>query len=101
MANFKKKSDKDVVETLIEEVEVEKEEPVEILLDEKDEVPPVEDITVEKPVDNKPSKKYTVKVKQYTRVFIGQWFTFEPNKVYRVDENVKSKLQNAGLLLPL
>lgn len=97
MANFKKKSDKDVVETLIEEVEAQPE----IVLDEQDEIKPEETITVEKPVDNKPAKKYTIKVKEYTRVFIGQWFTFEPNRIYRVDENVKSKLQNAGLLLPL
>ena len=98
MANFKKKTDKDVVEDLMEEV---KQEQPEIVLDDNDEIEPEESITVEKPVDNKPTKKYTIKVKQYTRVFIGQWYTFELKRVYRVDENVKSKLQNAGLLLPL
>ena len=97
MANFKKKSDKDVVENLMEEV---KQEQPEIVLDEN-EIESEEPITIEKPIDNKPTKKYTIKVKQYTRVFIGQWYTFEPKRVYRVDENVKSKLQNAGLLLPL
>ena len=83
MANFKKKSDKDVVENLMEDV---KQEQPEIVLDDKDEIESEEPITIEK---------------QYTRVFIGQWYTFEPKRVYRVDENVKSKLQNAGLLLPL
>ena len=98
MANFKKKSDKDVVENLMGDV---KQEQPEIVLDDKDEIESEEPITIEKPIDNKPAKKYTIKVKQYTRVFIGQWYTFEPKRVYRVDENVKSKLQNAGLLLPL
>lgn len=96
MANFKKKSDKDAVENLMEDVKQEQ-----IVLDDKDEIESEEPITIEKPIDNKPAKKYTIKVKQYTRVFIGQWYTFEPKRVYRVDENVKSKLQNAGLLLPL
>lgn len=99
MANFKKKSDKDVVETLLEDVV--QEEQAEIVLNETDEIKPEETITVEKPVDNKPTKKHTIKVKQYTRVFIGEWYTFEPNKIYRVEENVKAKLQSAGLLLPL
>ena len=72
---------------------------VEVKMEEVKEEEP--EIKVEKPVNNKPSKLYTIKVKQYTRVFIGEWYTFEPNKVYRVEEHIKSKLQNAGLLAPV
>ena len=82
------------VEEVVQEPQVEMVEVVE----EKVEEP---EITVEKPVDNKPAKVHTIKVKQYTRVFIGEWYTFEPNKVYRVEVHVKDKLQNAGLLAPV
>ena len=69
---------------------------------EMEEIVPMEEIKVEKPVNNKPAKKlHTIKVKQYTRVFIGEWYTFEPNKVYRVEGHVKDKLFNAGLLAPV
>ena len=74
-------------------------EPIEAV--EIEEVPVEEEITVEKPVNNKPAKLHTIKVKQYTRVFIGEWYTFEPNKVYRVEGHVKDKLYNAGLLAPV
>lgn len=75
-------------------------EPIEAV--EIEEVVPVEEeITVEKPVNNKPAKLHTIKVKQYTRVFIGEWYTFEPNKVYRVEGHVKAKLNSAGLLAPV
>lgn len=87
-----KKTDKiDEVIEPIETIEIEEVVPVE----EK------EEITVEKPVNNKPSKLYTIKVNQYTRVFIGEWFTFEPNKVYRVEGHIKAKLNSAGLLAPI
>lgn len=75
-------------------------EPIEAV--EIEEVVPVEEeITVEKPVNNKPAKLHAIKVKQYTRVFIGEWYTFEPNKVYRVEGHVKAKLNSAGLLAPV
>nr|DAJ02136.1 MAG TPA: hypothetical protein [Caudoviricetes sp.] len=78
-------------------------EPVDEVLEVQEvEVQEVEqEITVEKPVNNKPAKLHTIKVKQYTRVFIGEWFTFEPNKVYRVEGHVKDKLYVAGLLAPV
>ena len=85
----KKNAKVDEVVEPIEAVEIEEAVPVE------------EEITVEKPVNNKPAKLHTIKVKQYTRVFIGEWYTFEPNKVYRVEGHVKDKLYNAGLLAPV
>ena len=90
----KKKTAPKKVEEVVQEPQVEMVEVVE----EKVEEP---EITVEKPVNNKPAKLHTIKVKQYTRVFIGEWYTFEPNKVYRVEIHVKDKLQNAGLLAPV
>ena len=97
----KKKAAPKKVEEVVEEVVQEPQEPqiemVEVV-EEKVEEP---EITVEKPVNNKPAKLHTIKVKQYTRVFIGEWYTFEPNKVYRVEVHVKDKLQNAGLLAPV
>ena len=98
MAKKNIKKAENVAEVTVEpQVKIEPE--VEVKMEEVKEVEP--EITVEKPVNNKPSKLYTIKVKQYTRVFIGEWYTFEPNKVYRVEEHIKSKLQNAGLLAPV
>lgn len=95
-----KKNTKKAVEEVMEVVEPKEE--VEVQEVEMEEVEAVqEEITVEKPVNNKPAKLHTIKVKQYTRVFIGEWYTFEPNKVYRVEGHVKDKLYNAGLLAPV
>lgn len=101
-----KKNTKKAVEEVVEAIEevMEAVEPtVEVAQEvEIEEVAQVEpEITVEKPVNNKPAKLHTIKVKQYTRVFIGEWYTFEPNKVYRVEGHVKAKLNNAGLLAPV
>ena len=94
----KKKAAPKKVEEVVEEVVQEPQVEMVEVVEEKVEEP---EITVEKPVNNKPAKLHTIKVKQYTRVFIGEWYTFEPNKVYRVEIHVKDKLQNAGLLAPV
>ena len=94
----KKKAATKKVEEVVEEVVQEPQVEMVEVVEEKVEEP---EITVEKPVNNKPAKLHTIKVKQYTRVFIGEWYTFEPNKVYRVEVHVKDKLQNAGLLAPV
>ena len=95
MAKKNIKKAENVAEVTVEpQVKIEPE--VEVKMEEVKEEEP--EIKVEKPVNNKPSKLYTIKVKQYTRVVIGEWDTFEPNKVYRVEEHIKSRLQNAGLL---
>ena len=98
MAKKNIKKAENVAEVTVEpEVKIKPE--VEVKMEEVKEEEP--EIKVETPVNNTPSKLYTIKVKQYTRVFIGEWYTFEPNKVYRVEEHIKSKLQNAGLLAPV
>lgn len=97
MAKLTKKDKDDVA--LNDDVTMENVENTIVVEEEK---PVIDEIKVEKPAtSNMKSKIYTIKVKQYTRVFIGEWYTFEPNRIYRVNENVKSKLQSAGLLLPV
>lgn len=67
---------------------------------EKEEV--VSDVIIEKVETNFVEEKVKIKLRKYHRCFIGgEWYDFQPDKVYIVPKNVKEILLKNDLLLPL